>query len=281
MRKLMAIFAFGLALAAAFTLFEGSNAKTAHAQSGLTYTQIDFRTYYSSKFATITWQANRGEVFAIYRHGQRLAIHRHSRSVSFCAYGNAYWRHIVPPHSQGGYSMYRVNVPSNPPVRIDFPNDLANYLWSAVPKMESALTSASAKGVTGSMPQPSVRKRDSDNHQPQKVSPLPTVLDKPGSVSAAIQEDGSVLVSWSAPANAASDADVTYRIRRRADSGGGKFKVIVKSIADGSAEDANDAVGQIAYRDSRLVADKSYAYSVRAFHPEIKNSKWANKVTAR
>ena len=102
-------------------------------------------------------------------------------------------------------------------------------------------------------------------------SALPRRLDRPGNVSVAAQGDGSILVSWDAPANAAADY---YQIRRRADDG--KYTTIARDIADGGAEDADDAAGRIAYLDTdgALTAGDVHEYSARAFLDGVKQSKW-------
>ena len=147
-----------------------------------------------------------------------------------------------------------------------------------MPKTDSALTSASATGVAGSMTQPqsNVQARSADSAPPAAKPAAPERLDRPGNARAVAQGDGSILVSWDAPAN--GDADVTYRVRRRANSGGGKYRVILRSIGDGGGKDADSGSGKISYRDdgSTLNAGQTYTYSVRAFHPSIKKSKWTS-----
>ncbi len=281
MKKLKIVLALGLVLAVAFALFGVASVKTAHAQSGLDYQLVSSQTGGVAGAVIVSWYGISGDVFAIYKDGERVAIQRFFQAnPARCVYGNTYYRHVTSGPTRGnkeGYSVYRITI------NVSRGNDgqLASYLWRNVPAMESDLFSASASGVTGSMTQPQfeAQKRSAESVT-QPSSPRPARLDRPSSVSAKLQDDGSLLVSWSAPANA--DSDATYGIRRRVDTGG-KFKVIERSIADGDADDANDAAGQIAYvdRSNSLKTGTPYAYSIRAFHPTIKNSKWTKKVTAR
>ena len=138
----------------------------------------------------------------------------------------------------------------------------------------AALSSSSAQGQQGVMEAPPA----ADSAAATKPVPaLPKRLGRPGNVSAAAQGDGSILVSWDAPANAVADY---YQIRRRAD--GGKYKVIVRKIADNGANDADSASGRIAYRDAdgALNAGAAYTYGARAFHASIKRSKWTRGVSS-
>ena len=82
---------------------------------------------------------------------------------------------------------------------------------------------------------------------------------RPGNVQAALQADGSVLVTWQAPAGAG--ADTFYRVRRRVDTADSGYQLIARRVED------TDNDGDAEYRDEGgdLEAGQSYIYSVRAF----------------
>ena len=82
---------------------------------------------------------------------------------------------------------------------------------------------------------------------------------RPGNVQAALQSDGSVLVTWNAPAGAG--ADTFYRVRRRVDAADSGYQLIARRVED------TDNDGAAEYRDGGgdLEAGQSYIYSVRAF----------------
>ena len=82
---------------------------------------------------------------------------------------------------------------------------------------------------------------------------------QPGNVQAALQSDGSVLVTWNAPAGAG--ADTFYRVRRRVDAADSGYQLIARRVED------TDNDGAAEYRDGGgdLEAGQSYIYSVRAF----------------
>ncbi len=83
-------------------------------------------------------------------------------------------------------------------------------------------------------------------------------LTVPTNVQARLQEDGSTLISWDAPAGAGPD--VRYDIRRRQAVGGSEFHIIAVKIADA------DGDGALEYRDAGddLEAGQAYRYGVRA-----------------
>ena len=100
---------------------------------------------------------------------------------------------------------------------------------------------------------------------------------RPGNVQAALQSDGSVLVTWEAPAGAGDgDGDDTfYRVRRRLDAADSNYQVIARRVEDAD----NDGAAE--YRDaaSNLEAGQSYLYSVRAFDGNGDNiGKWTEGV---
>ena len=135
--------------------------------------------------------------------------------------------------------------------------------------------SMSAQGQTGVMREPRAG-APPDSSQPTETPPasspsLPDRLDRPANVSAVKQDEGSILLSWEATEGAAPDY---YGIRRRIE--GGKYKVIVRQIADGGAQDTDSTAGRIGYLDSdgALNEGEAYIYGVRAFHATIKQSKW-------
>ena len=80
---------------------------------------------------------------------------------------------------------------------------------------------------------------------------------QPGNVQAELQSDGSVLVTWNAPAG----DDTFYRVRRRVDTADSGYQVIARRVED------TDNDGDAEYRDDGgdLEAGQSYLYSVRAF----------------
>ena len=82
---------------------------------------------------------------------------------------------------------------------------------------------------------------------------------QPGNVQAELQSDGSVLVTWNAPAGAG--ADTFYRVRRRVDTADSGYQLIARRVED------TDNDGAAEYRDEGgdLEAGQSYIYSVRAF----------------
>ena len=82
---------------------------------------------------------------------------------------------------------------------------------------------------------------------------------RPGNVQAALQSDGSVLVTWQAPAGAGDDT--FYRVRRRLDAADSNYRVIARRVED------TDNDGDAEYRDAGgdLEAGQGYIYSVRAF----------------
>ncbi len=82
---------------------------------------------------------------------------------------------------------------------------------------------------------------------------------RPGNVQAALQSDGSALITWDAPAGAG--ADTFYRVRRRVDTADSGYQVIARRVED------TDNDGDAEYRDEGgdLEAGQSYIYSVRAF----------------
>ena len=81
---------------------------------------------------------------------------------------------------------------------------------------------------------------------------------RPGNVQAALQSDGSALITWDAPAGAG--ADTFYRVRRRVDTADSGYQVIARRVED------TDNDGDAEYRDEGgdLEAGQSYIYSVRA-----------------
>ena len=81
---------------------------------------------------------------------------------------------------------------------------------------------------------------------------------RPGNVQAALQSDGSVLVTWDAPTGAG--AATFYRVRRRVDAADSNYQVIARRVED------VDNDGAAEYRDDGgdLEAGQSYLYSVRA-----------------
>ena len=96
---------------------------------------------------------------------------------------------------------------------------------------------------------------------------------RPGNVQAELQADGSVLVTWEAPAGAGDDT--FYRVRRRLDAADSKYQVIARRVEDAD----NDGAAE--YRDdaSSLAAEQSYFYSVRAYDGDGDNiGKWTNGV---
>ncbi len=82
---------------------------------------------------------------------------------------------------------------------------------------------------------------------------------RPGNVQAALQSDGSVLVTWQAPAGAG--ADTFYRVRRRVDAADSGYQLIARRVEDTD----NDGAIEYLDEDSSLEAGQSYLYSVRAF----------------
>ncbi len=82
---------------------------------------------------------------------------------------------------------------------------------------------------------------------------------RPGNVQAALQSDGSVLVTWQAPAGAG--ADTFYRVRRRVDAADSGYQLIARRVEDTD----NDGAIEYLDEDSSLEAGQSYIYSVRAF----------------
>ena len=115
MKRLMTVFAAGLALAAVFMLSEAHPWKTAHAQSSdvpLTFTEIGVRANPNPYGAILTWYGNPGEVYVIYQNGRRVAIQRYFQSSArFCVHGDTYYRHVTS--SQGGYTLYKINIPDS------------------------------------------------------------------------------------------------------------------------------------------------------------------------
>ncbi len=96
---------------------------------------------------------------------------------------------------------------------------------------------------------------------------------RPGNVQAALQSDGSVLVTWQAPAGAGDDT--FYRVRRRLDAADSNYRVIARRVED------TDNDGDAEYRDAGgdLEAGQSYLYSVRAFDGDGGNiGKWTEGV---
>ncbi len=82
---------------------------------------------------------------------------------------------------------------------------------------------------------------------------------RPGNVQAALQADGSVLVTWEAPAGAGDDT--FYRVRRRLDTADSSYAVIARRVEDAD----NDGAAEYRDDDGDLEAGQSYLYSVRAF----------------
>jgi hypothetical protein len=87
---------------------------------------------------------------------------------------------------------------------------------------------------------------------------------------------GTVLIRWRADDKASEDA--YYRLRRRS-VGEEDFQVIVKKIRDNGPNDADDAVGSLAYRDSgdALAPGQRYEYGMRTFYDAGGKSKWTRK----
>ena len=95
---------------------------------------------------------------------------------------------------------------------------------------------------------------------------------QPGNVQAELQSDGSVLVTWNAPAG----DDTFYRVRRRLDAADSNYQVIARRVED------TDNDGAAEYRDGGgdLEAGQSYLYSVRAFAGSgAKLGPWAEGVS--
>ena len=109
------------------------------------------------------------------------------------------------------------------------------------------------------------------------VGPQPGTLDLPvrrlagRSVAA---PDASMLVSWAADESA--DEATYYRIRRRVDTDGSQYQVIVRKLNDNGELDADDTSGQLAYRDSgnNLLPGQNYLYGVRSFFGDGSRSRW-------
>ena len=109
------------------------------------------------------------------------------------------------------------------------------------------------------------------------AGPQPGTLDLPvrrlagRSVAA---PDASMLVSWAADESA--DEATYYRIRRRVDTDGSQYQVIVRKLNDNGELDADDTSGQLAYRDSgnNLLPGQNYLYGVRSFFGDGSRSRW-------
>ena len=86
--------------------------------------------------------------------------------------------------------------------------------------------------------------------------------------------DGSVLIRWQADANA--NDDTYYRLGRRSDVDGSKFRVIVKKMRDNDGLDADDTAGSLAYRDGddALEIGPGYLYGVRVFYGDGTKLRW-------
>ena len=109
------------------------------------------------------------------------------------------------------------------------------------------------------------------------AGPQPGTLDLPvrrlagRSVAA---PDASMLVSWAADESA--DDATYYRIRRRVDTDGSQYQIIVRKLSDNGELDADDTSGQLAYRDSgnNLLPGQNYLYGVRSFFGDGSRSRW-------
>ena len=86
--------------------------------------------------------------------------------------------------------------------------------------------------------------------------------------------DASMLVSWTADESA--DDATYYRIRRRVDTDGSQYQIIVRKLSDNGELDADDTSGQLAYRDSgnNLLPGQNYLYGVRSFFGDGSRSRW-------
>lgn len=99
-------------------------------------------------------------------------------------------------------------------------------------------------------------------------------LPQPANVRAVVQADGSVLISWDAPAN--TDAPKFYRIRR-SNASDAKYQGLGK-VKDSSKRDVDQADGKLAYRDGE--GSQGYLYGVRAFYQDGSKSRWTPGVEA-
>ena len=96
---------------------------------------------------------------------------------------------------------------------------------------------------------------------------------RPGNVQAALQSDGSMLITWEAPAG---PGDLSfYRVRRRVDAADSSYQVITRRVEDAD----NDGAAEYLDQGGDLEAGQSYLYSVRAFDGNGDNiGKWTEGV---
>ena len=91
---------------------------------------------------------------------------------------------------------------------------------------------------------------------------------QPFDIRAAVQDDGTVRISWKAPAKIGDDG--FYRVRRRLDADGNSYSVISRRVEGLDYLDADDS----------LRAGQTYTYSVRAFDAAGKNlGRWTPRAT--